>query len=315
MKYLLRLSGEHPELPYTELTELLESCGLEYSVRRLEDLWIIVDTECDAGVFARLAYTLRVYEHVGESRDYTTLVGDVYDIISDSKTFRVSSESDSAAKRLGELLYEMGIQVNLKKPDAIVFCKKFGEDYHIGVELRIERDFESRRPQFRPFFSPTSMHPKLARALVNLSGACEGDLLLDPFCGTGGILIEAGLCGVKVAGWDVSEVMAGGCGRNLAHYGISGDIQVRDALEKSDFKCDVIATDPPYGRSSFTTDETKKIFNGFIPNAHGMLPAGGRMVLMAPDDVEIDFREFSVKHKFDVRMHKSLTRRIWILEK
>ncbi len=44
------------------------------------------------------------------------------------------------------------------------------------------------------------MSPKLARCMVNLTGVKENDLVLDPFCGTGGILIEAGIMGARVIG-------------------------------------------------------------------------------------------------------------------
>ena len=44
--------------------------------------------------------------------------------------------------------------------------------------------FEERKVQNRPFFSPISLHPKLACALVNLSSIKKDGTLLDPFCGT-----------------------------------------------------------------------------------------------------------------------------------
>ena len=70
--------------------------------------------------------------------------------------------------------------------------------------------FEERKVQHRPFFSPISLHPKLARVLVNISAIKRDETLLDPFCGTGGILIEAGLIGAKVIGSDIEEKMIEG---------------------------------------------------------------------------------------------------------
>jgi len=48
--------------------------------------------------------------------------------------------------------------------------------------------------------------PKLAQILVNLSGLEKGRIL-DPFCGTGVILQEAGLLGYSVYGTDLAEKM------------------------------------------------------------------------------------------------------------
>jgi len=59
-----------------------------------------------------------------------------------------------------------------------------------GKELK--SGFGKRKPHMRPGFHPSSLNPKLARAFVNLTGIRKGTIV-DMFCGTGGILIEAGL--------------------------------------------------------------------------------------------------------------------------
>ncbi|GAH56289.1 unnamed protein product, partial [marine sediment metagenome] len=71
--------------------------------------------------------------------------------------------------------------------------------------------------------------PKIARALVNLSGVKEKELFLDPFCGTGGILIEAGEIGARVIGIDVQGKMVRGAEENLGFYGLNGNLIVGDA--------------------------------------------------------------------------------------
>jgi tRNA (guanine10-N2)-dimethyltransferase len=156
------------------------------------------------------------------------------------------------------------------------------------------------------------MHPKLARCLVNLSQVVRGDVLLDPFCGTGGILIEAGLCGIEFVGWDIDPEMVMGCRRNLSNYRLSGEIIVKDALSTPAFTADAIVTDPPYGRASYTTGEVEKLFNRFMENACHMLSDKGRVVLMSPSEIRLDTGDLQVFDTFDVHMHKSLTRRILV---
>ena len=113
--------------------------------------------------------------------------------------------------------------------------------------------------QHRPFFSPISLHPKLARALVNLSSIKKGETLLDPFCGTGGIIIEAGLIGAKILGSDIEKKMIEGCKKTLEFYRIKeyelfcsdiGDIHkfVKNSV-------DAVVTDLPYGKSTTTKGE------------------------------------------------------------
>ena len=48
----------------------------------------------------------------------------------------------------------------------------------------------------------------------------KGELLLDPFCGTGGSLMEGGLIGARVVGTDVDWNMKNGAAINCEYLGI-----------------------------------------------------------------------------------------------
>lgn len=68
----------------------------------------------------------------------------------------------------------------------------------------------ARRDQGRPKRDAFvgMLPPKLAQIMVNLTGPhVAGATLLDPFCGTGVLLQEAGLMGFNVYGTDLSEKM------------------------------------------------------------------------------------------------------------
>ena len=49
--------------------------------------------------------------------------------------------------------------------------------------------------------------PKLAQTLINLSGANPNQTILDPFCGTGTVLMEAFAMGINSYGSDISPEM------------------------------------------------------------------------------------------------------------
>ena len=94
--------------------------------------------------------------------------------------------------------------VSLDNPE-IEFRAILSEDrcYFGRVLFHLDRSsYDERNPGKRDFFHPGVMMPRMARTLVNLSCAQAGDVLLDPFCGTGGILIESSLLGVRTIGSD-----------------------------------------------------------------------------------------------------------------
>lgn len=73
-----------------------------------------------------------------------------------------------------------------------------------NVDDWANRDFNRPRRNAKQGMLP----PKLARIMVNLTGIDgAGKTLLDPFCGSGTVLMEAGLCGFsKVIGGDINDV-------------------------------------------------------------------------------------------------------------
>ena len=314
MKYILRLSREHPSLPQSELAAVLEGESVEYRLQSLNGYTILdaVDAE-DASFLSRLAYTLSTWEHLGEATSLERLAGVIYDSIPSEDTFRISGTPQAMQVKLGGLLDRMGLDVDLKNPQSDIGVFESDGLFIAGVKIDLRRNYQMRRPQYRPYFHPTSMHPKLARAMVNLARVRPGETILDPFCGTGGILIEAGLMGLKLIGWDLDERMAEGSRQNLKQYGLSAEVARRDALE-SEATVDAIVTDPPYGRSSRPSEEPGSLYRKFISNARSMLQDGSYMTLMLPSERKIDTSGFDVKETFDVRMHKSLTRRIWVLK-
>lgn len=202
-------------------------------------------------------------------------------------------------------------------------------------------DFESRKSHLRPFPHPSSLHPKLARALVNIAGVKKNQTLLDPFCGTGGFLIEAGLMDIKVVGCDISKNMAKGCRENLNYFRIKNyKIINKNALD-IDKKFDCVVTDLPYGlnsnvylqfnKNSLKNDKCNKInlkakksnqikkigqfYLEFLKKLRKILLC--RAVIIFPSYVNykklVKNAEFRIEKKFSIYVHRSLTRKIVLL--
>ena len=89
--------------------------------------------------------------------------------------------------------------------------------------------------------------------------------MLDPFCGTGGILLEAGLIGIHIIGSDIEQKMIDGCQKNLEFYHLKNfQLFCADIGDISQYvsSVDAIVTDFPYARATTTKGEQlTKLYN------------------------------------------------------
>ena len=193
------------------------------------------------------------------------------------------------------------------------------------------RDFGSRRPTEKPFFQPGSMDPLLARAIANVAGARPGATVLDPMCGTGGVLVEAGLVGADVVGTDAQAKMVRGARENLAHFlaaeprdepGTPADIQPGEfalsladatALPLADDAADVVVFDAPYGRQSkIASHRLEDLVGGALAEARRV---ADRAVVVADRSWAAEARAvgWELEAAFERRVHRSLTRHVLVL--
>lgn len=98
----------------------------------------------------------------------------------------------------------------------------------------------------KPYRTSSSLPSRLARALVNMVAPPAGSIL-DPFCGTGSILLEAQAVGLSSFGMDSNPKMVGMSRRNLTHFGYPAQVELGDAHD-CQHSADAIVTDLPYGR-------------------------------------------------------------------
>ncbi len=199
--------------------------------------------------------------------------------------------------------------------------------YIIGLRLATipTKEFYERRPSIRPFFRSIALPVYLSRSLVNLSRVKEGMTFLDPFCGTGSILIEAALIGLRTIGLDLNWEMARGSVSNLRSYGLKIPFTiVGNALNLPlpEGSIDAIATDPPYGRAASTYGEkVKEVYNGFLREAYRVLRNRRYLVFMAPSWLARYVERllcrygFILCRKHYIYVHGGLTRIIYVVYK
>ena len=342
MELLCIQSQEHPLLPQAELRAVMECENIEADVNAVTEGLVVLENispdkidDYYAILTKRLGYTHEVHEIIKKS-SVDSLNEDISSIdwsgyISESFAVRVkrfNSQIDTVAteRNVGALILEnySDIKVKLRNPNSLVRLVAFENDVYIAIEkIKLnKKHFQDSKPHKRPFFYPGSMSPKLARCMVNLSRVTEGQLLLDPFCGTGGILIEAGLIGCKVVGSDVYWKMKNGTSINLDYYGITDyrtfNIDVREL--KMYEKVAAVVTDPPYGISTSTGDiEGNDIFKEFFNSIYDNMRDDAYLCMASPHYVDLkplaDDVGFEIVEQYGIKMHRSLTRIISVIRK
>lgn len=194
--------------------------------------------------------------------------------------------------------------------------------YEIDILVIYQRDNSSmtaRKANARPFFMPTSLHPKLAKAMLNLVKVTEGTVL-DPFCGTGGNIIEGSLMGLKVIGVEMDGDVAYGARKNMEHFCTNGNWCVIHAdSTKSplrDESVDAIATDLPYGRSSMMPEELRTLYLKGLREIKRVLKVGAYACVVSPIPLDNLLPTGLIKEKeIKLMVHRSLTRHFSCLQK
>jgi tRNA (guanine10-N2)-dimethyltransferase len=342
-KLFFLLSGEHPTLPAAELQAILEV--VDYSYRISEKLTQVLRLEADLNsvkaVKFRSALTRiccrEIFNCDAQISEILTNMcsASLEEFIEGGESFavrvrRVKSVTPKLASvelewKLGEQILNRlnKLRVDLTNPQKTFFGVLTDNKFIFGLKIAEipTKPFSQRSPQKRPVFHPTAMHAKLARTMVNLAQPKIGDLVLDPFCGTAGILTEAGLIDCHVLGFDAKPHMLRGGLQNLLHYGIEPEgMVVADARHPPVSRVDCIVTDPPYGRSASTLGmTTRHIVEDFLAAVSDMLSKGNRICMASPKNIKIVEvgEEAGFKHEEShfVYVHGSLTREIAVFEK
>ncbi|ESP87905.1 methyltransferase domain-containing protein [Candidatus Halobonum tyrrellensis] len=223
-------------------------------------------------------------------------------------------------RRCGAALVDRGFSVDLDDPEHVLRVLFADDTCLVGwVAAESVRDFGTRKPTDRPFFQPGSMDPMDARAYANLAGAGAGRRLLDPMCGTGGTLIEAGLAGSDVVGVDAQAKMVRGSRENLGRYVPDADRAVlrgdATALPLRDDSVDGVVFDAPYGRQSkIARHDLSDLVAGALSEAARVAPRGVLVADRSWRDAAVS-AGWRVTDAFERRVHRSLVRHVHVLER
>ncbi|MFH0711840.1 MAG: hypothetical protein V1889_01910 [archaeon] len=140
-----------------------------------------------------------------------------------------------------------------------------------------DQNYDNTEIKKRDMQKPTrreslAISPRLSKILINLSGAKPNDLLLDPFCGIGGILQEALIKKINAHGVDKDKSATENAEKNLKwltqKYKIENTYKIenKNSQNISGIPFTTIATEAPLGkllRKKPTDKEAKQIILDF----------------------------------------------------
>ena len=172
---------------------------------------------------------------------------------------------------------------------------------------------------YRLQYLPASSHPPLAASMARLAGKMDGEIVWDPFCGSGIELIECALRGgVRgLIGTDLSATAIAVAEANFRASGISSsdarfvccdfrDHSSVDGLESG--RIGVIITNPPLGMR-VPIHNLRQLISDLFAVAALVLKPGGRLVFVNPLRTEdphpllkLQYRQLVDMSGFDCRM-------------
>mmetsp|Transcript_49634 Transcript_49634/g.130888 ORF Transcript_49634/g.130888 Transcript_49634/m.130888 type:complete len:523 (+) Transcript_49634:14-1582(+) len=174
----------------------------------------------------------------------------------------------------------------------------------------------------RPVLGPTTMDTGLSFLMANAIQVKPGDVVLDPFAGTGGILIAASHFGALTFGGEIDPRVVSGVacvysknqtaeeerrrGRgvrvNFSHYDLARPEYVVCDNASSPWRrpatgwCNAIATDPPYGIRAGAKRVEKKTDHAQVTDRSSYMP---QRVEYCPGDVISDLLMFAQESLVD----------------
>lgn len=326
-QFFFELSGESKDMPPAEAIRCMEAEADDFNIIRQGPGYLIAEFDEKAldGIADRIALTKSMGRYLGEYDPDD--ISNLEDAELPEGSFAVrgkrfegmmkDADSQGMIRRIGGILSKKR-DVNLREPDFIIRMQMC-DTVHLYLEQRVtETDLlEKRKVGERPFFSPISLHPKYARALINLTGVKRGGTVLDPFCGTGGIVIEAAEMGMRAIASDFDPEMIAGCRENMMFYDLElADFETLDIGDISERfgNVDAVCTDPPYGRSTKTGGENiDHIYARAGTAISEVLAPGARAGIVLPHPIAYD--TMTLENTYIQKVHGSLSRHYHIFRK
>ena len=225
-------------------------------------------------------------------------------------------------------------KVDLKNSDIELFFfeNNFDNEFKLRFGYKIfenKKSYLKRMPKLRPIKKPYTLKSDMARAAINyLNIKAKNSIILDPFAGIGGILLEAYDMDFEVVGNDINWNDLNHIKTNFNYFFKENNILNDNNKNKITLSCadsrkqflkensiDGIVTDIPYGKSSRLLGE--ELYEDFLKSARIYLKSKKRLVIIYANFTP--FKNLALKYfdevvEIEEYINKSMTRYILVLE-
>lgn len=225
-------------------------------------------------------------------------------------------------------------KVDLDNPDIVIFVYLYENDCYVGIDL--SGDLSKR--DYKIFASPTSLKGTIAYSLVRIGNYSSDKKLLDPFCGSGEILIEAALFAnkfplnffnkkkfpflellefdfekidkeilkekLKINSFDTEQSRVKSAEKNAKIAGVNKSINFSRVniefleLKFKDKDVDLIVTNIPRLSRQVSKAKIEKLYKEFFYQSAYILKKDGKVIVCCKDDSLL--KQEAEKEKFNV---------------
>lgn len=159
-------------------------------------------------------------------------------------------ERRSMVRQIGEAIQG---EAELLEPEVNFGIVLLEGIWHFGILQESEPIW--RYHMKKPHMYSTALSTRVARAVTNIAVPHpEGVRAIDPCCGIGTVLVEARSMGIDIVGRDINPLVCLGSRKNLAHFGLEGEVVKGPIAEVTD-TYDAAIIDMPYNLFTHITDE------------------------------------------------------------
>lgn len=251
MKYAFEL-GHQPHISRAEIEIVLkEMYKIDFSVPKQIPLFFIIETKesLDAvKLMQRLGGTISINEYIAPAKKTAETIASILEKENGKIHFSIKSEDKKMGLAIKKELKARGKSVRYVEPKNTATIIHNGliksrsnfivvdNEIYVTVGVQDIEEF-TRRDYGRPKMDDKSgmLPPKLARAMINLAGKDTDAKLLDAFCGSGTVLIEALDMGyTNVVGSDVSLKAVEDTKKNMEWFVEEQAITVSYAIHNQD---------------------------------------------------------------------------------
>lgn len=274
--------------------------------------YLIIDTDLEQ-LHQRLGYC-RFVGDLGFCSKGTPELSTISSLITGPYEFRFTQVDSSLKTQILNYTTQISHPVELDHPATTMLFIGVDDELLCIVNPQENTDrFDDRRMHLNPAPHPSSLSPRLARAMINLTGIEQGEIY-DPFCGAGGLLIEGAKIGLEMVGKDIDPIQIKRAKLNLDHHHVTATLIEGDSC-KDHTSYDYIVTDIAYGKN---TKGESELIDTFLRLLATILPKKAVIGLPSHYDygsVLHNISSLKLTDEFDHYLHKSLSKKIIVVEK